>query len=209
MQDYLSKLPTQDPYVLAIYGAIVLTGLVNCFMGQRIFRYALGVILALGGAVGAWELAGELEVNSQLYLFAGIGLGALLGLLVSFVFVKVAGAVAGALLAYALLSKNLGGLEPLPYIAALVGGCAAGAVLGLFLANPVIVLAMAFVGAFQVVYGSLFFIDGTQLLILGDDPAQGWELLSARRIPFIVMMALGTLGAFVQFRSRRRRAEAE
>lgn len=199
-------LPTEDPYILGIYGAIVLTGLVNCFWGYRIFKYSLAVLLTLAGAAGGAYLATELQVASQTYVLAGIGLGALLGLVVSFVFVRAAGAVAGALLGYALITPNLAGFEELVQWGILLGGCGLGALFGVLLANPVITLAMAFMGAFQVVYGALFFIDGTQLLALGEDPAAGWELLSARRMPFVIMVALGSLGAVAQFtRSRRER----
>lgn len=198
-------LPHNDPFLLGLYGAIVVTGLVNCFVGFRIFKYALGITLALAGAAAGAVVADRFAAGDQTYLLAGIGVGAVLGLIISFVFVKVAAAIAGGLLGYALLAPNLVGLEDLVRYGVLIGGCIFGAAIGVFLANPVITLAMAFFGAFQVVYGALFFIDGTQILLLHDDPVAGWQVLSSQQIPFIIMMVLGALGAYYQFTAKRRR----
>ena len=207
--EFSPTLPTDDPYTLAIYAAIVVTGFVNCFFGSRIFKYALAVLLAIAGAGGGAYLATQLEVSSETYMFAGIGLGALVGLIVSFIFVKAAAAIAGALLGYALLSPNIGELEEITRMGVLIGGCGMGAFLGVLLANPVVTVATAFVGAFQVVYGGLFFIDGTQILILGEDPAAGWQILSARQMPFLAMMALGCLGMLAQFSRKWRGKKRE
>jgi hypothetical protein len=203
--EYSSTLPTDDPYTLGIYAAIVVTGLVNCFFGTRVFKYALGMLLAIAGAGAGAYLAVQLEVASDSTMFVGIGLGALIGLIVSFVFLKAAAAIAGALLGYALLSPNIGGLEELPRFVVLIGGCGLGALGGVLLVNPVITIATSFIGAFQVVYGGLFFVDGTQILILGEDPAAGWQILSARQMPFVAMMALGSVGMLVQFSRKWRR----
>ncbi|MFP4541547.1 MAG: DUF4203 domain-containing protein, partial [Opitutales bacterium] len=197
--------PAQDPYTIGVYVAIIVTGLVNCFFGFRIFRYALAVILALAGAGAAAWAGAQLELASDRMLWVGIGLGALLGLILSFVFVKAAAAMAGVLLGYTLLLPNIGELSPLLQLVALAVACGIGALLGVLLANPTIKVATAFIGAFQVVYGSLFFIDGTQILILGEDPAAGWRILAARQVPMIATAALGALGVLVQFRRGGRR----
>lgn len=221
LMDFSPTLPTDDPYTLGIYAAIVISGVVICFFGNRFFKYALGVLLAIAGAGGGAYLATHLGaigsadaaspegVHSTTYMLVGMGVGALVGLIISFVFVKAAGAVAGALLGYVLIAPNIGTLDEFTGIGFLVGGCALGALLGVFLVNPVVIIATGFIGAFQVIYGGLFFFDGTQILILGEDPAAGWQILSARQTPFIAMMALGCAGVVVQVSRKWRRRRRE
>ncbi len=192
------QLPTNDPYMLTVYGAIIVTGVINCFFGYRIFRFALGILLAIGGAGAGAYVAVGLNLSSEGAMIAGIVVGALIGIVLSFVFVRGAAAVAGALLGYALLSPQIGGMAEVKQWLLLLVSCGGGALVGVLLANPMIMIATAVVGAFQVVYGSWYFFGGPPILILGQDPAAGWQLLAGSQGPFIAMIALGMLGAAAQ-----------
>lgn len=191
--------PSDDPYTLTIYGAIVLTGVAICFFGHRIFRVALGILLAIAGAGAGAYLAGLLGLPSRTAMVVGIVIGALAGLVLSFVFVRGAAAVAGVILGYILFSPQLAEMPGLEQALVLLAICGAGALLGVFIANPVIVLATAFAGAFEIIYGGWFFFGGPPILILGDDPAAGWQVVTGNRMAFIAMVALGVLGAATQF----------
>ena len=187
-----------DTATMFIYAAFIVTGLATCFVGSLIFRYVLALLLTLTGALAGVQVAVELELATENGMLIGAGAGAILGLLISFFFVKAAAAVAGGTLAYVFVSPNLGDLMEWKNALILGVSCLAGCVVGVFLAKPTILVATAFVGAFFAVYGGLYFIDGTQLLEVSENAVETGQILAARKWPFIVTVALGVIGGLAQ-----------
>lgn len=181
-----------------IYLAFIVTGLATCFVGSLIFRYVLAILLSLAGALAGLQVALELELATNTGMWIGGGAGAILGLLISFFFVKAAAAVAGGMLAYVFVAPNVGGLMEWKNMLTLGVACLAGGVVGVFLAKPTILVATAFVGAFLAVYGGLYFIDGTQLLEVSENAVETGQILAARKWPFICAVALGVIGGLAQ-----------
>lgn len=195
---------------MVIYGAFVVTGLATCFFGSKIFRYVLALLLTLAGALGGIRLALEFELEANMAMWVGAGLGAVLGLLVSFFFVKAAAAAAGAMLAYVFVSPYVGTLSEWKNALVLGVSCLAGGIVGVFMARPTILVATAFVGAFLAVYGGLYFIDGTELLEVSENAVETGQILVARRWPFIWTVVLGAVGALAQLtRAWRQRRSGE
>jgi hypothetical protein len=178
-------------------------GLLNCFLGYRLFRFMLGVYgFVLGAALGV-VLAGILaEGNLLVLVLAAVVCGLLgAGLMVAlyFVGVFVVGAVAGALLA-SLVGAGLG-IE-LPVLVTLVLAVVVG-IVALFLQRVVIVLSTAFSGAWAVVSGGTSLLTGRSMALI--DPFRhrlAWQRASwPLFVALLVWLVLGIVGAVVQFRT--------
>ncbi len=187
-----------DSATMIIYAAFIVTGLATCFVGSLIFRYVLALLLTLAGALAGLQVVLELEIATNTGIWIGAGAGAILGLLISFFFIKAAAAVAGGTLAYVFVSPNVGDLMEWKNALVLGVSCLVGGVVGVFLAKPTILVATAFVGAFFAVYGGLYFIDGTQLLEVSENAVETGQILASRKWPFIITIVLGVIGGLAQ-----------
>lgn len=195
-----------DPVLLGVHGLIIITGLVDCFFGYRAFRYAIAILLALVGAgLGAY-LAWNYADGSWTFSAIGLLLGGILGAVLSLFFFNAAVVVAGASLGYVLVAPWLGGLAPWLQLVTLVFACGIIGLLSIPIARIAIMVATATTGSFRIIYGGWYLVGGPAVLVLGSDPAAGWQLLSASQEAFIAMIVLAAVGFFVQyFRERKPR----
>lgn len=190
-----------DSIAIIIYLAFIAAGFATCFHGAKIFRLALALLLTLAGTLGGIQLASVFDLGLQSGVLVGGACGAVVGLLVSFVFARAAAAVAGMMLAYILVMPQLGGdIQAWTNLLVLIASCLSGALLGVFLAGPTILIATSFTGAFFAVYGGLYFVDGTTLLSISENAIETGQVLAGKRWASIAALGLGAAGAFVQAR---------
>lgn len=196
----------------ALSGSLValvalLVGLLNCFLGYRLFRILLAIYGFVIGAGIAALVANQFFGGQQVLFLAAVVIGGLIGALLLaalyFVGVFVVGAAAGALLAYG-AGAALG--LTVPIIALAIAGAVVG-VLALFLQRIVIILATAFSGAWLALVGAIALASGHPLVVdpVVSDPGtlQGVGLAPLAFVALVLV--LGAAGVIVQFRTTRRR----
>jgi hypothetical protein len=181
-------------------------GLVQCFLGYRVFRLILGVYgFLLGLLLGSRLVEAVVPAPAPLLtllsgLFCGL-IGAALIMLFYIVGVFVVGAVAGTLLVN-LLGASLGFATPL--LVVLAGALLLG-LMAVALQRPVIILITAGYGAWGVV-GGLASLVGGDIAPLSRPFTRpfAWRL---EEWPFLLALAgwllLALAGALVQFRTTR------
>jgi len=178
---------------------LVVSGLVSCFAGYRVFRVVLGIYGFILGALMASSLMGTDQTLSMIVAALAGGLvGAAILVLAYFVGVALIGAGAGALLANAIWTSF--GREPgviVVVVMAIVGALGA-----LALQRYVIVISTAFGGAWTAIVGG-FALAGDRAagraaarndvwLAYRFDPAPGQRWVIA------VWLVAGVAGALVQ-----------
>jgi hypothetical protein len=178
---------------------LVVSGLVSCFAGYRVFRVVLGIYGFILGALMASSLMGTDQTLSMIVAALAGGLvGAAILVLAYFVGVALIGAGAGALLANAIWTSF--GREPgviVVVVMAIVGALGA-----LALQRYVIVISTAFGGAWTAIVGG-FALAGDRAagraaarndvwLAYPFDPAPGQRWVIA------VWLVAGVAGALVQ-----------
>ncbi|MEQ9618851.1 MAG: DUF4203 domain-containing protein [Deltaproteobacteria bacterium] len=182
-------------------------GLIECFFGYRIFRFLLGVIGFITGAVIAgslgFELSGGSELISVIVGLAGGFIGALLIYWLYFIGVFALGAALG----FAITAYVYGLLNESPVYWVVAASSAAGGILAVFFRKPMIILATSFGGAFAAVTGIAYLLtrnfdplDPGFLNTLGED--QLYRMA-------IIWFGLGVFGFVVQYALLLRREEAE
>ena len=132
---------------------LVLSGLLACFAGYRLFRVVLAIYGFILGAAIASSIMGPGESTAMIVGAVVGGLaGALLLNLAYFVGVALIGAAAGALLLHGLWARFAHGD---PHVGLVVVVCAVlGAVIATNLQRWVIILATAFGGAWTLIVGA-------------------------------------------------------
>ncbi len=176
-------------------------GLLNCFLGYRIFKFMLGVYGFVLGAIAGLVLA-RLVTDLQgwglvLPAFIGGVVGAGLMVLLYLVGVFVVGAAAGVLLVSAI---GVGLDVTMPTAVVIIVAVAAG-IIALILQKVVIVVSTALSGAWAAVMGgvSLFVGREVSLMDLFTRPAV-WQRAGVPLLAILlVWLALGIAGAVVQF----------
>jgi len=138
-------------------------GLLNCFLGYRIFRIMLGVYGFILGAVAGFSLVSSVAPSETLWLLLGALVGGLLGaaLMVVFYFIGVflVGALAGALLADT-MGQAFG--VDLHLLVIMIAAITTG-VMALFFQRYAIIAATALSGAWTAVGGTFSLISGREL----------------------------------------------
>lgn len=184
---------------LAVAG--ILAGLMNCFLGYRMFRMFFACLgFVLGAAAGAWAgYAHGGEAHLVWALVGGAG-GGIIGAVVLFRIylagVFVAGGLAAAVLSVAVLAGAGIEVPPLVMIVPLV----LGGGLALVLQKLVIVAASSFVGALFVVCGVGQLTGWTADLAAGQAHSQVADAMGATPQMWGAWLALGLLGMVVQYR---------
>jgi hypothetical protein len=179
------------------------TGFLNCFFGYRFLRLFLVLLgFAVGFGIGASLLG---DGGQGVALLAGVILGAIIGILFFFLY-QIAFVIAGGGLGVTVatvVAQNLG-LDPTMTTIALIAGAIIGGILALFIAKYIIMLATAFIGSAQIIYGALILIPGMssvtddgQIILVADGTTRFFALA--------VWIILGIIGLFTQLRNSRKR----
>jgi hypothetical protein len=176
-------------------------GLLNCFLGYRIFRFMLGVYGFVLGAIAGLVIAGLVTDPEGwglvLPAFIGGVVGAGLMVLLYLVGVFVVGAAAGVLL----VSAVGAGLDvTMPPAVVIIVAVVLG-IVALILQKVVIVVATALSGAWAAVMGAVSLIVGREvsLMDLFVRPA-AWQRAGLPLLAILlVWLVLAIAGAVVQF----------
>jgi hypothetical protein len=181
---------------------LMLVGLVACFAGYRFFR---AVLTVYGFVLGALFASTLVHPAGTAALLVALGVGGLLGAAILwfgyFVGVALAGGAFGAVAVHAgwLAWK---GSEPGVLIVAFAA--VAGAAIAVTLQKHFVILATAFVGAETAIAGLMSFLERRGDGRLGFDDVWVGHLgfpAPGRRWTFFGWLALGIVGAFIQFRA--------
>ncbi len=190
-------------------GVLILWGLIDCFFGYRVFRFAVALMGALVGALLLSGAAAQWAGGNELAYWIFFGLGAVLGAILSFSFYLVGVFLAGFSLGYVVAV----GLVPFTGPAVtLLAGALAGAVTGLLalvLQRFLISAATAFGGAFRVALGVAFFVEQLEWQPFLRSPDRVPALLVDRWWITAVMFGLGLCGLIVQLRRAPARKAVE
>ena len=199
-------------YDVPIALVLVISGVLSCFAGYRLFR----TVLAISGFVIGWSLTGtfvSVHSTAMAFLVALVGgiAGALALVFAYFVAVALIGASLGAVVAHVVSSLTSIADPPWPLLVLLVVLGAIGAIL---LQRYVIVVWTAFVGAWTIIIAALAAAGnrGAQAAV----ESHNWILSPlataaiAAWVP-IAWLALGLLGTTVQLgvTGRRKNSRAK
>jgi len=192
-----------SPQVLVTTAVIyILTGILSCFFGYRLFKVILGFWgFIIGFILTRFIFAQYVGTNDNtILLIAGL-VGGVVGIFLFISLFKVGIFALGAMFGYTLVMMfvSAGKLQPDPIIlilAAILGG-----ILALLLQRPMIILSTAFGGAFLVVFGVAYFLNLPMKLI---DLLENPELIQMGNIQlyllFISWLILSFFGASLQFK---------
>lgn len=175
MPEFDFSIPSEY-YSYYVMSGIVLAA-VWCFFGYKIFRFVLGILGFIVGALAAGAIGYEFSEGNEMIAIASAIVGGILGAGVMFVLyllgVFVIGAVLGALIALSVLTFL--GREP-EYLTIIITAAVTGAI-ALFIKRFMIILATSFTGAWAVVTGFTFFVkdkfdplDPKSVFSMGEDP---------------------------------------
>lgn len=187
-----------DPTVLIVTAIFsIVFGIVDCFLGYRIFRVVLSILGFIVGASIGMGLVGESTQATQLLvaLISGV-IGAVLMNALYFLGIVIAGALLGALLVNLLLAAL--GVEP--NVLFLVIGAIVGGAVALILNKLTIMLSTAFSGAAAIVYGVSLFIPD----LGGFEPLGALSRANQSEPSLILLVAwiiLGIAGVATQYRA--------
>ncbi len=195
---------TDDPVLLGVYALVIVTGLVDCFFGYKAFKYALAILLGIIGAGAGAYFAYDYAAQSWTYSVIGLLLGGVLGAVLAIFFFQGAVVVFGALFGYTLIAPWVGDFDPWLQFLILVVGCGLCGFLAMGVAKFAIMAATATTGSFRIIYGGWYLIGGPPILILGQNPEAGWNLLATAQEPFVAMVILAGVGFLIQFFRERK-----
>ena len=192
-----------------IHGLIALWGLVECFLGFRIFRAAVRVLMAVFGMALGAGIATTYFADTLTSLGIGAAVGLICGLLLGWYVYRLGVFAMGFFLGMVLSAPFSNVLGPdLPWVVG-AGAGVAGGLLALLLINLMIMAATAFTGAFRLVYGAGFFFGGPSLLVLLNDPEHYGALATAQPLLSFLTLFVGGLGFYYQYKSSRPRKKEE
>lgn len=157
--------PTGAIPVALVHLLFIAWGLVDIFLGYRVFRWSLALVGVLGGgALGLLVAEYLIAPGSGIAAIIGLVLGGVVGaMLVSMVFqvaVFLAGAAGGAFAAIAVL-----GPEATQQVWPLAVGAIIGALVFGLIKRPAIITAMALAGGARVALGLGYFVGGSNLVL--------------------------------------------
>jgi hypothetical protein len=201
LPDVSTALPDAQPLDangLAVFmGVSIVAGLVSCFYGYRFFKLMICITGALVGA----GLCGALgyHLDGQIAATIGAIIGAIIGgvllLVLYFISVFLLGmALAGGAAYAAMMSQGSEPNIPLILIAAIIGGAVA-----LAIQKFIMILFTAFAGAASAVAGIYHFVGSEEPFYTATDPEKFKALLGEQYLLAGAMIALGLIGAIVQF----------
>jgi len=169
----------------------VLYGLLACFFGWRIFRFALTVAgVLIGGALG--YSAGDSNLVTAI-------IGAIIGGVLLYALFRIGIFIGGALLG-AVLGIALGlvtGLEQSGLLLAVIIGVVAGGLIALLLQKLVVIASTAFGGAASLVGGLALVFPMLGLITTTE------EGFAQTTFGLVVWLVLGALGFLFQFRDSK------
>jgi len=179
----------------------ILAGILNCFVGYRIFKIILGIWGFILGFILATALVSWLGIENQgVELIAGV-VGGIIGVFIMIKLFQVGIFIIGAIFGYTLgaLLIAAAGYQPdtvLLALAAILGG-----IIALLLQRPMIILSTAFSGAWLVILG-VAHLAGTPFDLI--KVLQQPDLLRHADVQFYIMfflwILLSIVGAGVQFK---------
>lgn len=194
--------PTETtPFLAAV---LALWGLLDCFFGYRLFKFALALLGAFVGGVLGMTGAMHLFPGNELLAWIGLGIGALLGGILSFAVVMVGVFLAGFALGFVITLGANQATNSLPILATAAAVGLVCGLLGLVLQRWIISAATAWSGAFRVSLAAAFFLNGLEPLKFLRDPDRVPPLLDAHPWIMLSTLALGLLGFFTQLSARAR-----
>lgn len=171
----------------------ILVGLLNCFVGLRLFRIVLVVVgFLIGFVIGASLTADLGQVTALVIGIVGGLVGALLGYLLYPIGIVIAGAALGVGIA-ALIGQAFSADDTTVLALVLIGGVL-GAVIGLALSKPIIMISTAILGAQSIMTGVL--------LIFGVGEVAAQTVFSYSAISLIGTVILAILGFVYQYRDQ-------
>lgn len=186
-------------YQLPAAIVLLLSGIVACFFGYRMFRLVLAIFGFIGGVVVASSVFGP---SDRVWMIGAALVGGLVGagILVAAYFIAVAlfGAGLGTLLAHLAFSAS----DREPHVLIIMFCAVAGAVASTYLQRYVVILGTAFGGALMLVHGALALV-GSRVSLpgLGGDgvwlPYPFDPMPGQRWVP-IAWAVVGLIGAGVQ-----------
>lgn len=192
-----------DAVIILVLGATLVFGLLECFLGYRIFKVVVAVVgFMIGGALASGIAHLVTDGNTVAILVAGVVGGIVVSVLMFmlyYVAVFVMGSMLGVMLTASVLTGA--GIEVHPalfLVPALIGG-----VLALLMQKVVIVVATSFGGASNAVVAAVLLLNREfNVARVLEDPS---ELLEAAGPYNVVLLAcwavLGVVGVVVQYRS--------
>ena len=191
-------------YEPALYGVSAFVGLVSCFMGHRLFKALVVVLVALAGAAGMAWLGYNFGNQPLLWSIGGLIGGLLLGAALALFFYRLAVSAIAALFVALAISPWVQDFAVPVQMLALGGACLVAALIANAVTNLMIQLASAMVGSFLLIHGLLYFITGETLhrTVEGENGTSLDILLDPMTACLVV--GLGLVGYLVQ----RRRAAA-
>ena len=182
-----------------VIGATVLTGLMNCFFGYRLFRLFFACLgFALGAAGGGYM--GYIYGGSIWALVGGLT-GGIFGAMVLFAMYMIGVFLAGGMAAAFLAAVVLAGAGISVPTLLLVVPLVLGGIVAIVVHKLVIIVASSFGGAMSVVYG-VAMLTGEVI----DPLAVMWQTTKVKSIiwqdpgTWAAWAALGVAGVFVQYR---------
>lgn len=181
--------------------AALIVGLVNCFLGYRLFKLMLavyGLLVGAGLGIAVADLAGLTGTPALVLMLIPAAAGAWLTVRFYFFGIFLVGAVAGALAVEA--GATMLALQP-PAPAHLVMAVIVGA-LALHLQRVVIILSTAFSGAWMTLAAASALVQGRAIrLVEWGEYVPLWPDLGAATSAVAVVvlwLVLGTVGSLVQ-----------
>lgn len=181
-----------------VHGFLAFWGFLDCFLGFRIFRMTVSILVAFAGAAIGVSLAMEYFPESLAALagfaFAGLVIGALLAWYVYKLGIFVLGFCFGAIL----VAPFTGMVEQVPEWAVTAGAGLIAGILAVLLINLMVMAATALTGAFRLVYGIAFFLGGPSLLVAVEQPDDLMPVIRQAPLLFILTLLLGAIGFYVQ-----------
>lgn len=196
-------------YEQAAVIVLLITGVLACFAGHRLFRIVLGLYGFVIGAMVASSIVG-VSNNTGMLVAALVGgfLGSVVMVFAWFVGVSLVGAGIGVLAAHLVWSQVGSGDPP---AVAILAVAVAGAVGALFVQKYVIVAGTAFIGAWTIVVWAANQFPA-RAATRGSSDTEVWILYptsasASRWIP-LAWLGLGLLGTVVQLSTlgRKRRS---
>jgi hypothetical protein len=198
-----------DPELYPWISVAFLTwGLLDCFLGYKVFKVTLGLLGALVGAAIGRAVGLQLDLGLG-WEITCLAVGAILGGFTAFFLylaaVFLAGFGFGATLGVLLLAQQhqmvaLG-------VGAVLG--LAGGFLAIKIQRALLILATALLGSFRAVLAASYFVSKTDWLFYFTQPQQTPALIAGEAWIFPAVLVLAVAGAVIQFESGGGKAPAK
>ena len=184
-----------------VVASVMMLGTLYCFLGYRTLRFIIGLTgFMIAGSVAAvlahWISNGHLLAIVVVGFIGGVA-GAFALTFLYKVGIFLLGSIGGGIASHAFLHTRPESW--IPFV--IIGLATVGGLLALLIEPPIIMLATAIIGAWMVVSGVSYLLEGTaELGQFGFAPATG-ERSSAM---LLAWAALAVAGAMAQFATRKK-----